>query len=54
VKTSNLIEELKALDKVKKIEIFEEQDLIINITKHKLVPKHIPLTKEEKEVLLKK
>ncbi len=37
-----------------KIDIFLDIDLIINITKHKLVPKHTPLTKEEKKQLLEK
>lgn len=36
------------------IELFREDDLLVNITKHKLVPKHIVLTNEEKKALLKK
>lgn len=34
------------------IETFQEQDLLVNITKHDLVPKHILLSKQEKSALL--
>jgi len=33
-------------------EVFEEADLVVNITKHVLVPRHEVLTAEEKRVLL--
>ncbi|EAN32265.1 DNA-directed RNA polymerases II and IV subunit 5A [Theileria parva strain Muguga] len=36
------------------IENFMETELLVNITKHELVPKHIPLTMEEKQNLLQK
>lgn len=36
------------------IEVFSEQDLLVNITKHELVPKHVLLSKEEKDQLLKR
>ena len=36
------------------IEYFEEKELVVNITEHELVPKHILLTDEEKKILLKK
>jgi len=35
-------------------EYFKEIELIVNITKHELVPKHIPLTNLEKQEILKK
>lgn len=34
------------------VELFEEQDLLVNITRHELVPKHILLAPEEKKALL--
>lgn len=34
------------------VEVFCDKELLINITKHKLVPKHIVLTKQEKAQLL--
>lgn len=37
-----------------KIEVFNEQDLLVNITHHDLVPKHILLSGEEKQALLKR
>ncbi|KAH0475508.1 MAG: hypothetical protein KVP17_000017 [Porospora cf. gigantea B] len=36
------------------IECFLEQELLVNITKHELVPKHIPLSDEEKQNLLQR
>lgn len=36
------------------IEIFLEEQLLVNITKHELVPKHILLSKEEKKRLLQR
>lgn len=36
------------------IETFQESDLIVNITKHVLVPKHIRLSTEEKKQLLER
>ena len=35
-----------------RIEIFHEGELMFNVTKHELVPKHIPLNEEEKKELL--
>jgi DNA-directed RNA polymerase I, II, and III subunit RPABC1 len=37
-----------------KFEYFNETDLLVNITEHELVPKHIKLTPEEKTALLTK
>jgi DNA-directed RNA polymerase I, II, and III subunit RPABC1 len=34
------------------MEVFVEQDLLVNITKHELVPKHVLLSAEEKQQLL--
>ena len=36
------------------IETFHENDLLVNITKHELVPKHILLSVEEKKALLER
>ncbi|KAK3688174.1 RNA polymerase [Podospora appendiculata] len=36
------------------IECFLEEDLLVNITHHELVPKHVLLSKEEKTALLKR
>ena len=36
------------------IEQFVENELVVNITEHKLVPQHVLLEEEEKKSLLKK
>jgi len=35
-----------------KMEIFKESELLVDITEHKLVPKHVVLTTEEKQEVL--
>ena len=37
-----------------RIELFEQDELMVNITEHELVPKHVVLTQEQKFELLKK
>jgi DNA-directed RNA polymerase I, II, and III subunit RPABC1 len=37
-----------------RIECFLEQDLLVNITHHELVPKHVLLSKEERQKLLER
>ena len=37
-----------------RIEIFSQDELVVNITEHNLVPKHILLSQEQKIELLKK
>ncbi|KAL9078875.1 MAG: hypothetical protein Q9157_002211 [Trypethelium eluteriae] len=36
------------------VEVFDESDLLVNITKHELVPKHVLLSPEEKRALLQR
>jgi DNA-directed RNA polymerase I, II, and III subunit RPABC1 len=36
------------------IETFQEQDLLVNVTHHELVPKHVLLSEEEKKKLLQR
>jgi DNA-directed RNA polymerase I, II, and III subunit RPABC1 len=37
---------------MKLIELFEQSELLVNITEHTLVPSHVPLSDEEKKQLL--
>ena len=36
------------------IEIFQQEDLLVNITEHELVPQHQVLTEDQKTELLKR
>lgn len=45
---------LQDLEDLLHLEYFEEKELLVNITEHELVPKHYPLSEEEKKELLKK
>ena len=36
------------------IEIFKESELLVNITKHILVPRHTPLSDDEKKAVLQR
>lgn len=47
-------QKIKEYEEVMHIEYFEEKELIVNITEHELVPKHYPLSDEEKKNLLTK
>ncbi|KAI5463467.1 RNA polymerase [Mariannaea sp. PMI_226] len=45
---------LISVENLAKIECFLEDDLLVNITHHELVPKHVLLSREEKTALLKR
>ncbi|KAJ0384115.1 hypothetical protein COL922a_009093 [Colletotrichum nupharicola] len=45
---------LVTIESFAKVECFLEEDLLVNITKHELVPRHILLSREEKIALLKR
>jgi DNA-directed RNA polymerase I, II, and III subunit RPABC1 len=45
---------LASVESLAKIECFLEDDLLVNITHHELVPKHVLLSREEKTALLKR
>lgn len=45
---------LQSFEHLARIECFLEDDLLINITHHELVPKHVLLSREEKVALLKR
>jgi DNA-directed RNA polymerase I, II, and III subunit RPABC1 len=47
-------QKLSDLDELLHLEYFEEKELLVNITEHELVPKHYPLSDEDKKDLLKK
>ncbi|VUC25342.1 unnamed protein product [Clonostachys rosea] len=45
---------LASVENLAKIECFLEEDLLVNITHHELVPRHVLLSREEKTALLKR
>ncbi|RMJ14563.1 hypothetical protein BHE90_004538 [Fusarium euwallaceae] len=45
---------LASVESLAKIECFLEDDLLVNITHHELVPKHVLLSRDEKIALLKR
>jgi DNA-directed RNA polymerase I, II, and III subunit RPABC1 len=45
---------IEKISQVMYIETFHEDDLLVNITEHELVPKHLLISDEEKQTLLKK
>jgi DNA-directed RNA polymerase I, II, and III subunit RPABC1 len=52
--TSSALRIIPATAHEARIECFMEQDLLVNITHHELVPKHVLLSKEERAALLKR
>jgi len=44
----------QVLSEAKSVELFKEEELLVNITEHSLVPKHTVLTDEEKAQLLER
>lgn len=45
---------IAAAESYAQLECFIEEDLLVNITHHELVPRHVLLSKEEKTALLKR
>jgi DNA-directed RNA polymerase I, II, and III subunit RPABC1 len=45
---------LQSVERLAKIECFLEADLLVNITHHELVPRHVLLSRDEKIALLKR
>ena len=45
---------LSVTNEPRRIELFKEDDLLVNITKHQLVPQHILLSAEEKQRVLER
>lgn len=50
--TAAALKIIPAVARETRIECFVEQDLLVNITHHELVPKHVLLSKEERTKLL--
>jgi DNA-directed RNA polymerase I, II, and III subunit RPABC1 len=47
-------QKIQDINKELQVEIFTVNELVVNITEHELVPEHILLPKEEKDLLLKR
>lgn len=47
-------QKIQDINNILQIEIFTLGELVVNITEHELVPKHLLLSKEEKDLLLKR
>ena len=47
-------QKLQEINQELQVEIFTVNELVVNITEHELVPKYILLSKEDKEILLKR
>jgi DNA-directed RNA polymerase I, II, and III subunit RPABC1 len=52
--TPSALKIIPAVASETRIECFLEQDLLVNITHHELVPKHVLLSKEERTALLQR
>ena len=52
--SSQAKEKIQEINNELQIEIFTLGDLVVNITEHELVPKHLLLSPEDKELLLKR
>ncbi|KAI5810490.1 RNA polymerase [Pyronema omphalodes] len=52
--TAASLKSFAAVEKEVTVEIFMEENLLVNITKHELVPKHVLLSKLEKKKLLER
>jgi len=52
--TAASLKSFAAVEKDCTVEIFLEENLLVNITKHELVPKHVLLSKIEKKALLQR
>ncbi|KAL2754330.1 hypothetical protein ACRALDRAFT_1032730 [Sodiomyces alcalophilus JCM 7366] len=52
--TASARKSLMTVENFARIECFLEEDLLVNITHHELVPSHIPLSRDEKIALLRR
>ncbi|CAG8673086.1 12298_t:CDS:2, partial [Racocetra persica] len=55
IQASKAVQSMNATEEsLYKVELFSERELVVNITQHEFVPKHIVLSTEEKRALLRK